>query len=44
MGPDAGKYGGIICYEGTPKGSMTSSESRTGTSLRKLFLDKKINE
>ncbi|WP_278554081.1 excinuclease ABC subunit UvrA [Companilactobacillus farciminis] len=36
MGPDAGKYGGKVCFEGTPKDSMQHLESRTGVALKKL--------
>lgn len=34
MGPDAGKYGGQVCFEGTPEESITHSESRTGVALK----------
>ncbi|GEO68333.1 ATP-binding cassette domain-containing protein [Levilactobacillus acidifarinae] len=34
MGPDAGKYGGRVCYEGTPQGSLTCPDSRTGMALK----------
>lgn len=34
MGPDAGKYGGQICFEGIPEDSMKNSESRTGIALK----------
>ncbi|WP_334332709.1 excinuclease ABC subunit UvrA [Companilactobacillus sp. HBUAS59544] len=37
MGPDAGKYGGQVCFEGTPKDSMRDSESRTGVALKQLI-------
>ncbi|TGD24923.1 excinuclease ABC subunit UvrA [Companilactobacillus suantsaicola] len=37
MGPDAGKYGGQVCFEGTPKDSMKDSESRTGVALKQLI-------
>ncbi|GAB5057170.1 excinuclease ABC subunit UvrA [Companilactobacillus alimentarius] len=34
MGPDAGKYGGKICFEGIPKDSLKDSASRTGVALK----------
>lgn len=33
MGPDAGKYGGQVCFEGTPEASMAAPGSRTGVAL-----------
>ncbi|WP_057879433.1 ATP-binding cassette domain-containing protein [Companilactobacillus kimchiensis] len=36
MGPDAGKYGGQVCYEGIPKNSISDPNSRTGTALKQL--------
>ncbi|WP_300558117.1 excinuclease ABC subunit UvrA [Companilactobacillus sp.] len=40
MGPDAGKYGGQVCFEGTPKDSMNDPESRTGVALKSEVLTK----
>lgn len=37
MGPDAGKYGGKVCFEGTPEDSMKCSKSRTGVALKNLI-------
>lgn len=34
MGPDAGKYGGRICYSGIPSDSIQNKGSRTGEALR----------
>lgn len=34
MGPDAGKYGGQICFEGTPEDSLKQADSRTGVALK----------
>ncbi|KRL76571.1 ATP-binding cassette domain-containing protein [Secundilactobacillus paracollinoides] len=34
MGPDAGKYGGQVCFEGTPEESTHHSDSRTGVALK----------
>ena len=34
MGPDAGKYGGQVCFEGTPKDSLNHAKSRTGVALK----------
>ena len=34
MGPDAGKYGGRICFSGIPSESIKSNNSRTGEALR----------
>ena len=42
MGPDAGKYGGQICFEGTPKDSMKQVDSRTGVALKQQI--EKYNE
>ncbi|CAM3201673.1 ATP-binding cassette domain-containing protein [Lactiplantibacillus plajomi] len=36
MGPDAGKFGGQICFEGTPQTSLKATSSRTGTALAAL--------
>ncbi|WP_057769114.1 ATP-binding cassette domain-containing protein [Lactobacillus selangorensis] len=35
MGPDAGKYGGQVTFEGTPQDSMQDENSRTGVALKK---------
>ncbi|WP_413626955.1 excinuclease ABC subunit UvrA [Fructilactobacillus vespulae] len=40
MGPDAGKYGGEICFAGFPQDSLVEKDSRTGKSL-KLQMDTK---
>lgn len=37
MGPDAGKYGGQVCFEGSPEDSLKDPESRTGQALRDLI-------
>lgn len=34
MGPDAGKYGGQVCFEGTPEESTHHRDSRTGVALK----------
>ncbi|MFB9770259.1 ATP-binding cassette domain-containing protein [Lactiplantibacillus modestisalitolerans] len=36
MGPDAGKYGGQVCFEGQPATSVHDPHSRTGVALAKL--------
>lgn len=38
MGPDAGKYGGQICFEGTPEESIKRAKSRTGVALKQQIL------
>lgn len=35
MGPDAGKYGGQVCFEGTPADSISADGSRTGMALKR---------
>ncbi|WP_125770904.1 ATP-binding cassette domain-containing protein [Companilactobacillus furfuricola] len=37
MGPDAGKYGGQVCFEGSPEDSLKDPESRTGQTLKDLI-------
>ena len=37
LGPDAGKYGGQICFAGTPKAALACEKSRTGAALAALF-------
>lgn len=37
VGPDAGRYGGEIMYEGTPAGSCSVPRSKTGQALSALF-------
>lgn len=37
LGPDAGRYGGRILYNGTPRGAMKSAESKTGAVFRLSF-------
>lgn len=37
MGPDAGKYGGQLRYEGVPAESVNEKNSRTGVALKQLI-------
>ncbi|MFD1430133.1 ATP-binding cassette domain-containing protein [Lacticaseibacillus mingshuiensis] len=44
MGPDAGKYGGQICFEGTPEASMQHEASRTGVALRQQLAQQEADQ
>ncbi len=37
MGPDAGKFGGQVCFEGHPKDSLNDKNSRTGAALAAII-------
>lgn len=37
MGPDAGKFGGQVCFEGHPKDSLKDKNSRTGAALAAII-------
>lgn len=37
MGPDAGKFGGQVCFEGHPKDSLNDKNSRTGAALSAII-------
>jgi excinuclease UvrABC ATPase subunit len=37
MGPDAGKFGGQVCFEGHPKYSLNDKNSRTGAALAAII-------
>lgn len=34
MGPEAGKYGGQVCYSGIPEKSMKDHDSATGQAFK----------
>lgn len=37
MGPDAGKFGGQVCFEGHPKDSLNDKNSRTGAAFAAII-------
>ncbi|HAF57367.1 MAG TPA: daunorubicin resistance protein DrrC, partial [Lactococcus lactis] len=37
MGPDAGKFGGQVCFEGHPKDSLNDKNSQTGAALAAII-------
>lgn len=41
MGPNAGKYGGEVCFTGTPEDSMKCKDSRTGVALKEYIDERK---
>lgn len=37
LGPDAGKYGGKLCYAGPPELALNEPNSRTGVALKQAL-------